>query len=151
MKQAKQIGFTLVELMIVVAIIGILAAVAIPSYQDYTARAQVSEAVQISSSFRNGLAEYYQNTALWPMNITAVGSTTSGTYTASTVISTGAGTTGTIVVTSTLKNSGVSPQITSGTFAISSADGGETWQCGQLGDAAASTTLEAKFIPGACK
>ncbi len=151
MRQAIQNGFTLVELMIVVAIIGILAAIAIPSYQDYTARAQVSEAIQITSSFRSSMAEYYQTRALWPSNLTAVGQTTAGKYTFSTLITTGGGSTGTVIITSTMRNTGVSPQVSNEAFAISSEDGGETWQCGQLGAAAGSTTLEAKYIPSACK
>ncbi|NIQ15073.1 MAG: prepilin-type N-terminal cleavage/methylation domain-containing protein, partial [Candidatus Dadabacteria bacterium] len=59
MKNKLQSGFTLIELMIVVAIIGILAAVAIPSYQDYTARSQVTEAVGLASSFKTTMAEFY--------------------------------------------------------------------------------------------
>ena len=144
-------GFTLVELMIVVAIIGILAAVAIPAYSDYTARAQVSEGVQLASSYRTGMAEYYQNTSVWPSNLTAIGSTTSGKYIDSMVITTGAGATGDLVITSTFKASGVSPFITGSTFAISTSDGGNTWDCGQLGTAAANTNLEAKHLPSACK
>lgn len=151
MRQAIQKGFTLVELMIVVAIIGILAAIAIPSYQDYTARAQVSEAIQISSSFRTSMSEYYQTRSVWPANLTAVGETTAGKYTFSTEITAGGGAAGTVVITSTMKNTGVSPQVTNETFAISSEDGGKTWQCGQLGAAAASTSLSAKYIPSACK
>ena len=60
MKKTQQ-GFTLIELMIVVAIIGILAAIAIPAYQDYTARAQMSEAMSLTSGVRTAVAESYQN------------------------------------------------------------------------------------------
>src|SRR5690554_5917077 len=59
MNQAQQ-GFTLIELMIVVAIIGILAAVAIPAYQDYTIRAQVSEGMSLASGAKTAMAEFYQ-------------------------------------------------------------------------------------------
>src|SRR5947209_4356249 len=62
MKRVQQ-GFTLIELMIVVAIIGILAAVALPAYQDYTIRARVSEAVLASSQCRTAVAEVYQTAA----------------------------------------------------------------------------------------
>ena len=62
----KQQGFTLIELMIVVAIIGILAAVAIPAYQDYTARAQASEAVSLLSGLKTPIAEFYQTQGVYP-------------------------------------------------------------------------------------
>ena len=58
----KQQGFTLIELMIVVAIIGILAAIAIPAYQDYTIRAQVSEGLNLSAGAKAAVTEYYQDT-----------------------------------------------------------------------------------------
>lgn len=61
MKKAVQKGFTLIELMIVVAIIGILAAVALPAYQDYTIRAQVSEGMSLASGARTSMAEFYND------------------------------------------------------------------------------------------
>jgi type IV pilus assembly protein PilA len=64
--KAVQKGFTLIELMIVVAIIGILAAIAIPAYQDYTARAQVSEALTLSGGLRTSMAETATSTGSWP-------------------------------------------------------------------------------------
>ena len=66
-------GFTLIELMIVVAIIGILAAVAIPQYQNYVARAQVSEALVLASGAKTGVAEYYMVNGKWPANNAAAG------------------------------------------------------------------------------
>ncbi len=63
-----QQGFTLIELMIVVAIIGILAAIAIPAYQDYTIRAQVSEGLTLSAGAKTGVSEYYMERGTWPNN-----------------------------------------------------------------------------------
>jgi type IV pilus assembly protein PilA len=68
-----QKGFTLIELMIVVAIIGILAAIAIPAYQDYTIRAQVSEGLTLASDVKAGVAEYAAQTGLWPVNLAEAG------------------------------------------------------------------------------
>jgi len=66
MKKALQKGFTLIELMIVVAIIGILAAIAIPAYQDYTIRSQVTEGLNLASAVKASVAEYYAQNGAWP-------------------------------------------------------------------------------------
>ncbi|HTP61062.1 MAG TPA: prepilin-type N-terminal cleavage/methylation domain-containing protein, partial [Burkholderiales bacterium] len=73
-------GFTLIELMIVVAIIGILAAVAIPAYQDYIARAQTSEAVQLSAGGKTPLAEYFNDKGQWPAKASDVMGNLAGKY-----------------------------------------------------------------------
>ena len=66
MKRAIQKGFTLIELMIVVAIIGILAAVALPAYQDYTIRAQVTESMALASGMKTAVGDYFSASGAWP-------------------------------------------------------------------------------------
>lgn len=141
----KQKGFTLIELMIVVAIIGILAAIAIPSYQDYTARAQVSEAVSLAAGFKTGLAEYYQAEGIYPttLNITAIGTTTAGKY-VSGIVLTGISTNG-ITIRSTMR-ADAAQGVRGKTLGIATTNGGQTWTCG-----ATSTTLDAKHRPAGCK
>jgi len=68
-----QKGFTLIELMIVVAIIAILAAIAIPAYQDYTIRSQVSEGPVLADGAKTAVAEFYQNTGRFPTNNASAG------------------------------------------------------------------------------
>lgn len=150
MKQLQK-GFTLIELMIVVAIIGILAAVAIPSYADYTARSQVTEAVGLSSGFKTGFSEYYADNGVWPSYLTQVGSTISGKYVSFMTISSGASATGTVVITATMKTVGVSTKVGGGVYALGSTNGNQWW-CGKA-DAivAGTTTIDNKYLPGACK
>src|SRR5271156_2019871 len=87
MRRKIQSGFTLIELMIVVAIIGILAAIAIPAYQNYTIRAQVTEGLTLGDGWKTAIAEYYANTGNWPAQGNLAGSTNSvGKYESSVTV-----------------------------------------------------------------
>src|SRR5882757_4064814 len=92
MKKVQQ-GFTLIELMIVVAIIGILAAIAIPAYQDYTIRSQVSEGAVLADGQKTALAEFYNNKGYFPPNNNSAGvessSSITGKYVSTVTITTG--------------------------------------------------------------
>jgi type IV pilus assembly protein PilA len=150
MKQIRQ-GFTLIELMIVVAIIGILAAVAIPAYQDYIARSQVSEAVSLMGSSKTPLAEYFADKGFWPTALSEVLGNTSGKYTGSiTGVNTGtvAGTASSYSVMATMKSATVNAAITGGTVQLITTDSGKNWNCTTAGLAGG---LSSKYLPGACR
>jgi type IV pilus assembly protein PilA len=98
MKKIQQ-GFTLIELMIVVAIIGILAAIAIPAYQDYTIRAQVTEGLNLASGSKVAVAEYFQNTGAFPTDNTQAGVPVATTITGNYVTGVDVNAAGVIVVT----------------------------------------------------
>ena len=104
MKMQK--GFTLIELMIVVAIIGILAAIAIPAYQDYIARAQASEAVELLSGGKTPFSEYYSDKGSWPTAASSVMGNISGKYVASVVSTPLSGSGLTLTLTPTMNGAG---------------------------------------------
>lgn len=145
MKKVQQ-GFTLIELMIVVAIIGILAAVAIPAYQDYTIRAQVSEGLSLASGAKTALAEFYNQRGTFPSDNASLGLSTAtdidGSY-VSAVDAAGSGTPGIIDVTF---GNEVNAQIENDILRVSAVTsaGSIQWVC-------KSTTLEDKYLPTNCR
>ncbi|HHK0572725.1 TPA: pilin, partial [Neisseria gonorrhoeae] len=125
-----QKGFTLIELMIVIAIVGILAAVALPAYQDYTARAQVSEAILLAEGQKSAVTEYYLNHGEWPENNTSAGvasaSDIKGKYVKEVEVKNG-------VVTAKMLSSGVNKEIQGKRLSLwaKRQDGSVKWFCGQ--------------------
>ncbi len=138
-----QKGFTLIELMIVVAIIGILAAVAIPAYQDYIARAQVSEAVELTAGGKTPLAEYFNDKGTWPVGASDVMGNLAGKYVCTITLGGNTGTVGTISVDARMKDSGVNASITQGTLIMTSSDA-KQWSC-------TSGNLAAKYRSASCR
>ncbi|HEZ3265748.1 TPA: pilin [Neisseria meningitidis] len=134
-----QKGFTLIELMIVIAIVGILAAVALPAYQDYTARAQVSEAILLAEGQKSAVTEYYLNHGEWPANNSSAGVASSATdikgkYVQSVTVANG-------VVTAQMASSGVNNEIKGKKLSLwaKRQNGSVKWFCGQPVQRAAAT------------
>jgi len=143
-----QKGFTLIELMIVVAIIGILAAVAIPAYQDYIARAQVSEAVSLLGSGKTPFAEYYASQGTWPAASDVMGNT-SGKYTLSISVGGSASAApGAITLIATMQPSNINGNIVNSTVGLNSVDGGKIWTCFTTGT---PVPLASKYVPSNCR
>ncbi|HFA0919725.1 TPA: pilin, partial [Neisseria gonorrhoeae] len=155
-----QKGFTLIELMIVIAIVGILAAVALPAYQDYTARAQVSEAILLAEGQKSAVTEYYLNNGKWPADNGAAGvasaSTIKGKYVESVTVAKG-------VVTAQMASSNVNNEIKGKKLSLwaKRQDGSVKWFCGQpvtrTGDnddtvaADGTNAIETKHLPSTCR
>ncbi|HEZ3911322.1 TPA: pilin [Neisseria meningitidis] len=157
-----QKGFTLIELMIVIAIVGILAAVALPAYQDYTARAQVSEAILLAEGQKSAVTEYYLNHGEWPANNSSAGVATSasdikGKYVQSVEVKNG-------VVTATMASSNVNNEIKGKKLSLwaKRQDGSVKWFCGQpvtrnanasADDVTADSDkkIDTKHLPSTCR
>ncbi|HFC7836765.1 TPA: pilin [Neisseria meningitidis] len=157
-----QKGFTLIELMIVIAIVGILAAVALPAYQDYTARAQVSEAILLAEGQKSAVTEYYLNHGIWPANNNSAGVATStdikGKYVQKVEVKNG-------VVTAQMASSNVNNEIKGKKLSLwaKRQDGSVKWFCGQPvtrnannNDAVTAATdnngkINTKHLPSTCR
>ncbi|HEZ6770955.1 TPA: pilin [Neisseria meningitidis] len=158
-----QKGFTLIELMIVIAIVGILAAVALPAYQDYTARAQVSEAILLAEGQKSAVTEYYLNHGEWPANNSSAGvasaSDIKGKYVQSVTVANG-------VVTAEMKSDGVNNEIKGKKLSLwaKRQNGSVKWFCGlpvERADTATATAtdvaaangkqIDTKHLPSTCR
>lgn len=140
MKRVQQ-GFTLIELMIVVAIIGILAAIAIPAYQNYIIRSKVTELAVAADACKTSVSEYYQTMNGYPPTLLVSGCTTvASKYIASLDVS-AAG-----VITVVEANTGATPA--GGTFvltpAVAAAGGGLDWSC-------TASSIDKQFLPASCR
>lgn len=153
MTKKIQKGFTLIELMIVVAIIGILAAVAIPAYQDYIARAQVTEALNLTGAAKTPVAEFYADRGVWPTvsEFDLLVTQQAGKYVATVIPS---NTTSGFQVTATFNATGVAADIQSATFVLATEDG-QTWVCDATTIAtyggSTAPTIGDQYVPAACK
>jgi len=142
MKIVQQ-GFTLIELMIVVAIVGTLAAIAIPAYQGYTIRAQVSEGLGLSSPFKPAVAEFFNNNGSFPADNSAAGLEAPGDYAGKYVSSVSIS--GDVV--SIQYGNSANARITGRTVTLTAIDnlGSMSWDCSSGG------VIPDEYLPSACR
>jgi type IV pilus assembly protein PilA len=140
----NQQGFTLIELMIVVAIIGILAAIAIPAYQDYTIRAQVSEGLNLSGGAKAAVTEYYQDQGAFPANNSVAGIEAATNIVGKYVTQVAVGANGVITVT---YGGDANANISGDSLTMTPTDntGSVSWAC------ANGSGLQNKWLPAACR
>ena len=144
----KQQGFTLIELMIVVAIIGILAAIAIPAYQDYTIRAQVSEGLNLAAGAKAAVTEYYQDRGVFPSTNVLAGLSAATTITGNYV--SGVNVTGLGIITVSYSSAlpfQANNAINGASLTLTPGDNGGSvdWDCN------AGAVLLPKWLPAACR
>ena len=144
--KTMQKGFTLIELMIVIAIIGILAAIAIPAYQDYTIRAKVSEGISLASAAKLAVAETNDATGSMPGDNTTAGLPAALSIVGNNVVSVGVGGNGVITITYGT-NLGGSPTANSTTMLLTptASAGSMSWDC------FTNSTTATKYRPANCR
>lgn len=155
MHKQSQSGFTLIEMMIVVAIIGILACLAIPAYQNYTIRAQVAEGLTLAGDWKVAIADFYANNGAWPSQADLPDMTSStGTYVSSINVTSG-------VITIVYGTAQSNPNINNLALTLvpyTDANDDVLWQCGLAAPpngtpapgAVAGTTLLPQQLPTSC-